>query len=514
LAGAAAGPGGDGQGRWRSQMSRWRNLPIKRKLVLMMLLVSGLTMVLACAGIVIHERQHVRETMEHDLATLAEIIAANSTADLSFDDPKATKETLDSLKDKPHIVSASVFRPDGATFASYLRAGAADHRMMEKRPAGMIEGSRFDHDSLCLYRQIRFSGETLGTVALESDLRELDGRLMESVRIVFVLLAGASLLALLLASRLQRFISEPIQALAETAKEVSATKNYRVRVEADYGRDELGLLVDGFNEMLGQIQQREEALEQRNHELKAENLQRGQSEAALRQSEERYRALVTQSSDAIWRLELEPPVPVSLPPEEQIEWCYRCGTLAECNDVKAKMSGAADPEELVGTPLDKLLRRDDARNIRNLRVFIKAGYRLVDTESFETDGAGRPRNIRNNLIGIVEDDSLVRIWIRQRDVTARRRAEEAARASEIRYRMLFDQIADPIVIFDKVTHYFLDFNASFLRIYGYSATELRAMTPLDLPPPEEVEMVAGIIDQKNTGQPLSFTHLTRAGGRI
>src|SRR5581483_3627670 len=347
LAGAAAGPGGDGQGRWRSQMSRWRNLPIKRKLVLMMLLVSGLTMVLACAGIVIHERQHVRETMEHDLATLAEIIAANSTADLSFDDPKATKETLDSLKDKPHIVSASVFRPDGATFASYLRAGAADHRMMEKRPAGMIEGSRFDHDSLCLYRQIRFSGETLGTVALESDLRELDGRLMESVRIVFVLLAGASLLALLLASRLQRFISEPIQALAETAKEVSATKNYRVRVEADYGRDELGLLVDGFNEMLGQIQQRE---------------------AALRQSEERYRALVTQSSDAIWRLELEPPVPVSLPPEEQIEWCYRCGTLAECNDVKAQMSGAADPEELVGTPLDKRLRRDDARNIRNLRV--------------------------------------------------------------------------------------------------------------------------------------------------
>ena len=151
---------------------------------------------------------------------------------------------------------------------------------------------------------------------------------------------------------------------------------------------------------------------------------RREADAAVRASEERYRAFIELASDALWRIELEQPVPITLPADEQLDCFYRDGWLAECNDAMAHMYGVASAAELVGARLGELLPREDPANVAYLRAFVANGYRLADAESHEVGRDGRSRHFVNNLFGIVQDGCLVRAWGSQRDITERRETME------------------------------------------------------------------------------------------
>ncbi|HEU4494329.1 MAG TPA: PAS domain S-box protein [Rubrobacteraceae bacterium] len=148
------------------------------------------------------------------------------------------------------------------------------------------------------------------------------------------------------------------------------------------------------------------------------------AEKEIRRSEERYRSFVEQSTEGIWRFELEEPVPQALPEDEQIERFYRHAYLAECNNAMAEMYGFERAEELVGARLADFLPRSVPENVEYLRAFIRSGHQLTDAESQEVDREGRLKRFLNNLTGIVEDGFLVRAWGTQRDVTDQKRAEE------------------------------------------------------------------------------------------
>jgi PAS domain-containing protein len=148
------------------------------------------------------------------------------------------------------------------------------------------------------------------------------------------------------------------------------------------------------------------------------------SERSLEESDERYRAFIENSSEAIWRFEMELPIPIDRSEEEQIEHFYRYCYLAECNDAMARMYGFERAEEVIGKRLGEFLSRDNAANIEYLKAFIRSGYRLTDAESQEFDKNANQRYFLNNLIGIVKNGLVQRAWGTQRDVTDRRRADE------------------------------------------------------------------------------------------
>src|SRR5947207_463786 len=149
-----------------------------------------------------------------------------------------------------------------------------------------------------------------------------------------------------------------------------------------------------------------------------------------KRAEERYRSFIAQSSEGVSRLEIDPPVPINLTEEEQVDRLYAGGLIAECNDAMARMYGFDEADELLGTRLSDLHTVSDPANREQIRTVIRAGYRISDSETREHDREGRPRVFLNNVIGFIEDGHLVRVWGTQRDVTEQRHLEEQFRQSQ------------------------------------------------------------------------------------
>jgi signal transduction histidine kinase/ActR/RegA family two-component response regulator len=199
----------------------------------------------------------VRRAMGSDLDLLAAIIGENSTAALSFEDPKAAWEMLQGLRTQPAIVSAYLYSPDGKLFAGYLRTDAPKVPAPE-HPA--VHPGRFERGRMTLVHAIELDGQTIGYVYLESDLRKLNERIRSALWLSLAVLGASGFFAFLLAARLQRVISDPLTHLAQTAKAVTVLKNYGIRAQKQTD-DELGTLIDGFNEMLSEIQRRDSQLQ-------------------------------------------------------------------------------------------------------------------------------------------------------------------------------------------------------------------------------------------------------------
>ncbi|HEY7820493.1 MAG TPA: diguanylate cyclase, partial [Vicinamibacteria bacterium] len=237
--------------------ARFRDLPIKHKLMFISLQASSVALALACIGFVTYELITYRRAALDRLETVARVVAANSSAAILFDDPDAAIETLSGLRAEGEILSACLYVSDGTHFAGYRRDSS------ESNCAAWIPGSdRQDIDSgeIVVSVPVEIHGETVGRLLIHSQPVDVFQRLVRYGSIVAGVLLVSGFVAFVLASRLQKYISAPILRLAETSRRISSEKNYELRA-APEGSDEIGFLSKSFNEMLEQIQGRGRALE-------------------------------------------------------------------------------------------------------------------------------------------------------------------------------------------------------------------------------------------------------------
>lgn len=269
--------------------------PLGRKLVLTMMATSSVSLLLASLSFLSYDVLTFRQNLANHLGILADITGSNVAAALTYRDPKSADLVLQSLHAEPHIVASRIYRRDGSPFVSYVRDSSLKGKYLPAQPPLM--GTNAEPGRVTLCQPITFDQEVVGYVYLESDLKELQSRDRSLLFFVLLLIAACSAAAFFIALLLKRVICTPILDLVRTTKQVGKEKNFGIR-SRKYADDELGLLVDGFNEMLGEIEKRDAG-------LKTEETVRARTEQMLREREAELQLLLDSTAEAIYGIDLE-----------------------------------------------------------------------------------------------------------------------------------------------------------------------------------------------------------------
>jgi PAS domain S-box-containing protein len=381
-----------------------RSIPIKRKLTIITMVTSGVALILACAAFVAYEQATFKRKMVRDLGIAAEMTGAHSAAALTFNDPSSAEQTLRSLDRQPYIRAACIYDKEGRVFAKYA---AADFKKPFSPPALEANGFRFTDKQLLLFRRLDLKGQPIGAVFIQSDLREMQERVEGYVIIVAFVLVASTLVAFLLSSQLQRVISEPILGLARVAHQVAVKRDYSVRASKQ-SDDELGQLIDGFNEMLNQIQERDSGLQAAREGLEKRVQERT---GELANSLSLLNATLDSTTDGIMALRLSGKV-----------LCYNSKFALMW---KFPSDGLARGDSLEVDSLSSSLASDPKRFTARFREVLAS----PETEAFDLielkDGRTferyvKPQRMEGKVVGVV---------INCRDITERKQAEAKLEAA-------------------------------------------------------------------------------------
>lgn len=245
---------------------------IRTKLILMTTVVAAAALLLSSVVFWVYESVVYLETLRQESQTIARMLADSSAAAATFHDKTAARDTATTLRAEPRAVKACFYDMDGSILASYSRSG-----IQEACPeASRVRTSRFTMHELLVTQPIEFNGDTVGSLYLEVDLAEMYKMWLRYGIISVIVLCLATVFAMVLSSRLQRTISEPILHLAKVASEVSGGGNYSLRAIKVW-EDETGQLIDQFNGMMETVNERDQQLKCAQDELELRVEERTQS---------------------------------------------------------------------------------------------------------------------------------------------------------------------------------------------------------------------------------------------
>lgn len=254
--------------RTRSQSAEtsWlRDWSLKHKLTAIMMLTCLIALSLAGAVFIAWEYTNLRRTMVLNLTTHADVLAENCKAAITFEDSADAKEVLSAVQSVPSILATCIYTKDNHLFAAYTRPETAT---VLPHPDRLDRGHAFTKDRLTVAQPIMLEGEKIGTICIASELDPMYAMLKKAASVIGGIFLISALAAYIASSKLQRIISAPILHLSSVARMVSERKEYALRAE-QHGHDEVGKLVDAFNGMLEQIQERDAALVTANEQLEA-----------------------------------------------------------------------------------------------------------------------------------------------------------------------------------------------------------------------------------------------------
>ena len=358
-----------------------RDLPIKSKLMLVILLTSSFALFLMGTALIIYERVTFRRALAVNIGVLAQIVGSNSTAALAFDDPKNAREILAALAAEHQITAAAIYDQRRRIFASFPDTLPLAEFPQQPGP----DGHKFDQAHLVMFQPILQSGTRLGTIYLQADLGQLYSRFSVYGALLLLVIACSFLGAMAISATLQRGISLPILELANVATAVSERHDYSVR-GTKHGADEIGQLTDAFNEMLARL---------------------GESNAALAASEERLRLALEGSQTGTWDWNLL---------TNRVSWDDYMYPLF--SRTKAEFDGTMDSVITVIHPDDRSMLKRALRQAVEEKRDLDVGFRVVDA-----DGAVRHMASRGRVF-FDSDGKPIRMSGVSLDVTRSKQIEE------------------------------------------------------------------------------------------
>jgi len=246
-------------------MRDFKDLPIRYKLVTIILAISVSVLLLSSTAFMVNDLLTLQHTMIRDLEMQTRIIRENTTSAVDFDVPVEADNALKALAENQQIVLARIYKAnDKQPFADYSRKNTEIPEFL----GDFREHTLFSSTAFLQFSQLILTpnGDKLGTIVLILDRQEIYDRIRNYVTIAIVIILVSTFIAFLLSATLQQIITNPILTLASLARRVSTEKNYNLRVPVP-SKDEIGILFDGFNEMLGAIQERDTRLEQHRDHL-------------------------------------------------------------------------------------------------------------------------------------------------------------------------------------------------------------------------------------------------------
>jgi signal transduction histidine kinase/ActR/RegA family two-component response regulator len=238
---------------------------VRAKLLTMLMATSGAAVLLDSGASFVFDSRSRQQQLMDDLGSLADVAGANSVAAMTFGDVAASNEILAALSLKPGVVAAALYDKDGKLFASFRRSKTSAEIIPLHVSAPGIVGDR-----TVVVRTIKLDGAVAGFIYISSDHSDIARRQIQNVQLLVAIMLGTMLALYLLSLTLQKIISTPILALANTAREVAETKNYSVRATDAERGDEIGALVHNFNGMVAQMQDHESRLLGHGAELERE----------------------------------------------------------------------------------------------------------------------------------------------------------------------------------------------------------------------------------------------------
>ncbi len=350
-------------------MRRFRDIAIRRKLVLVMMAASAAGLLLASGSSVLLEIIRYHKAILRDLSTQAQIVGANGAAALAFGDTKTAQEILSALHARPEIVFACLYTTDGKVFAEY------NPRQQFTPPPLEADGHEFTAGHVVLFRQIKLGNDPVGAICLRADLSGERAEMMDYAAVTILVMLAALGAALALSTRLQRLVSEPIMSLASVAAKVREEQDYSQRAEK-LSDDEIGALVDAFNQMLAHVQKRDEE---------------------LRASEQRFRQLAETIHEVFWMTDPDKTKMIYISPAYEEVWGRTCASLYE-NPAHWIEAIHSEDRERVRAAADKQARGEYDEEYRIIRP--SGGVRWIRDRAFPIrDGSGKVYRIA----GIAED---------------------------------------------------------------------------------------------------------------
>jgi PAS domain S-box-containing protein len=229
---------------------------LRGRLLAVMLATTAIALLAAGAALLLIDLRNNRAAWADDLGTEAAILSLAVQPALSFEDLQGAQRNLNALQARDSILAAALYKADGALFAAYTKPseGPAPARTPELAPGIYIGEGRVE-----LVKRVDQGSETLGTIYLRADYD-----ISDRVRAYLSVLAGVMLIgliaALLASSWLQRVVTQPMESMANAARQIVEKRNYSFRANKTTD-DEIGVVIDAFNNMLDEVESRSRALE-------------------------------------------------------------------------------------------------------------------------------------------------------------------------------------------------------------------------------------------------------------